>query len=288
MRSVKKPENKKPHPPQAVPSSPVPRKLRQIGFLVVVIFLSLVSVAIWAMCNSQGAPTLAFEVVNRYPHDTAAYTQGLLYHEGKFYESTGRYRRSTLREVEIETGRVLRSRKLDDRYFAEGLALYDNRLIQLTWQSGVGFAYRLDTFEPIGQPFEYEGEGWGLTNDGKRLIFSDGTDTLRFLDPDSYKVLDTLHVTDGGKPVPLLNELELVEGTLYANVWRSNRIARISLSTGAVQSWLDLTSLTEEVHEQNPDAEVLNGIAWDAAGGRLFVTGKNWPTVFEIRVKKSR
>lgn len=285
---MKKQAGKSQKPPRPVPSTPPPpRRLRRAGLLILIAFLSLVSVAIWAMCSSLGAPTLAFEVVNRYPHDPTAYTQGLLYHEGKFYESTGRYRRSTLREVEIETGRVLRSRKLDDRYFGEGLALYDNRLVQLTWQSGVGFAYALDTFEPIGQPFEYEGEGWGLTSDGKRLIFSDGTDTLRFLDPDSYRVLDTLRVTDGDKPVPLLNELELVEGVLYANIWNSNRIARISLSTGAVQSWLDLTPLTEEVRNQNPNAEVLNGIAWDAADGRLFVTGKNWPTVFEIRVKKS-
>jgi glutamine cyclotransferase len=285
---MKKPAGKSQKPPQPAPPVQAPqRRLRHLGLVVLVTFLSLVTMAIWAMCSSLGAPTFSVEVVNRYPHDTAAYTQGLLYHEGKFYESTGRYRRSTLREVEIETGRVLRSRKLDDRYFAEGLALHDNRLVQLTWQSGVGFAYALDTFEPIGQPFEYEGEGWGLTNDGKRLIFSDGTDTLRFLDPNSYQVLDTLRVTDGDKPVPLLNELEVVEGILYANIWNSNRIARISLSTGAVQSWLDLTPLTEEVRKQNPSAEVLNGIAWDAAGNRLFVTGKNWPTVFEIRVKKS-
>jgi glutamine cyclotransferase len=286
---MKKPDGKKRKASPPTPPVPGPRKLRRIGLVVLVTFLSLVTMAIWAMCSSLGAPTLAFEVVNRYPHDPQAYTQGLVFHDGKLYESTGRYRRSTLREVELETGRVLRSRKLADRYFGEGLALYDNRLIQLTWQSGVGFAYQLDTFEPIGQPFEYTGEGWGLTSDnGKRLIFSDGTDTLRFLDPDSYKVLDTLRVTDGGKPVSLLNELECVGGTLYANVWKSNRIARISLGTGIVQSWLDLTALTEEVRKKTPDAEVLNGIAYDAAGDRLFVTGKNWPTIFEIREKKSQ
>ncbi len=285
---MKKQANKKSKPVPAATMAGEPRKLRRIGLLVLVAFLSLVTVAIWAMCSSQNAPTVSFEVVNRYPHDTEAYTQGLLFHDGKLYESTGRYRRSSVREVELETGRVLRSRKLEDRYFGEGLALYDNRLVQLTWLSKVGFAYQLDTFEPIGQPFEYTGEGWGLTSDGKRLIFSDGTDTLRFLDPNSYKVRDTLHVTDGGKPLHLLNELECVKGTLYANVWRSNRIARISLSTGAVQSWIDLTSLTEEAQTKNPRAEVLNGIAWDAASDRLFVTGKNWPTVFEIREKKSR
>ncbi len=285
---MKKPSNKKksknPSPPTPPPA---PGKIRRIGLLAVIVFLSLISVALWAMCSTLGAPTQDFDIVNRYPHDTTAYTQGLLFHEGKLYESTGRYRRSTLREVELESGRVLRSRKLDDRYFAEGLALHNNRLIQLTWRSGIGFTYQLETFEPVGQPFEYTGEGWGLASDGKRLIFSDGTDTLRFLDPDSFKTLHTLHVTDGGKPVPLLNELEYIEGVLYANVWNSNRIALISPRTGVVQSWIDLTPLVAEARTQAPQSEVLNGIAWDATGNRLLVTGKNWPTVFEIRLKKS-
>jgi glutaminyl-peptide cyclotransferase len=226
-------------------------------------------------------PTYSYDVINRFPHDPEAFTQGLVYCDGVFYESTGLNGESSLRKVRIETGEVLQRHAVDGRYFAEGLAAFGGELFQLTWVSGVGFVYDRDSFTPRRR-FSYHGEGWGLTHDGTRFIMSDGTPTLRFLDPVTLKETGRVRVTDGGVPVDDLNELEYVGGRVYANVWLTDRIAIIDPASGHVTGWIDLTGLTP--NGSSFTNAVLNGIAYDAANDRLFVTGKLWPTVFEIRL----
>jgi glutaminyl-peptide cyclotransferase len=232
---------------------------------------------------SVSVPVYRYKVVRSYPHDREAYTQGLLYHDGVFYEGTGLNGRSSIRKVRVETGEVLQVRPLDPQYFGEGIVVWKNTLIQLTWQSGIGFVYDLHTFQPR-RSFTYAGEGWGLTHDGRRIIMSDGseTGTLRYLDPETLRQTGTLVVRDGSRPVDELNELEFVKGEIYANVYQTNRIARISPMTGRVVGWIDLTGLLDPRDAAGVD--VLNGIAYDAAKDRLFVTGKLWPRVFEIQI----
>ena len=228
-----------------------------------------------------GAPTAGFEVVQSWPHDPDAFTQGLLYHQGKLYEGTGLNGRSSVREVELETGAVLRRRNLAREYFGEGLARIGGKLYQLTWRSRVGFIYDAATFELVGQ-FSYDNEGWGLTADDSSLILSDGTSTLRFLDPTTFAVKRTVTVTDAGREVSRLNELEYIRGEIYANVWTTNSLVRIHPATGKVTGWIDLTGLLP-APERHGEEDVLNGIAYDAAGDRLLVTGKLWPRLFHIR-----
>jgi glutaminyl-peptide cyclotransferase len=238
------------------------------------------------------APTFNYRVVRSYPHDREAYTQGLVYRDNVFYESTGcqpwsAERRlclkigSSLRKVRVETGEILQIRRLDPQYFGEGLALVGNKLIQLTWQTEVGFVYDVATFEPQ-RTFSYTGEGWGLTYDEKRLVMSDGSSVLRFLDPATLKETGRLTVKDAGMPVEQLNELEIVKGEIYANVYQTHRIARISPQSGQVVGWIDLTGLLSA--RESAGVDVLNGIAYDAAKDRLFVTGKLWPKLFEIQI----
>lgn len=231
--------------------------------------------------RAAAAPTLGYRVVRSYPHDREAYTQGLVYREGLLYESTGLNGQSSLRKVRLETGEVLQIRRLDQRYFGEGISLVGREILQLTWQTEVGFVYDLATFEPK-RTFKYAGEGWGLTSDGSRLIMSDGSPVLRFLDPATQRVTGRLQVRDAGVPVEELNELEFVKGEIYANVYQTHRIARISPKTGLVTAWIDLTGLLSPRDAAGVD--VLNGIAYDADKGRLFVTGKLWPRLFEIQV----
>ena len=233
--------------------------------------------------RSASTPVYRYDVVNAYPHDPDAFTQGLIYRDGVLFESTGRNGRSTLRRVQLETGRVLQQTKIGDQYFAEGLTDWGNRLIQLTWVTNVGFVYDLGSFKRL-QTFTYDGEGWGLTRDTRRLIMSDGTPTLRFLDPESLKVIGRVTVRDRGRPVDDLNELEFVNGVVYANVWTTDRIAMIDPDSGVVNGWIDLSGLMPPAFTVG-DA-VLNGIAYDAARQRLFVTGKLWPRLFEIRVRR--
>jgi glutamine cyclotransferase len=226
------------------------------------------------------APVATASVIRSFPHDTSAYTQGLVWHEGLLYESTGRSGQSSLRRVELETGKVLQKVPVAAPHFAEGLALFGGRLLQLTWQDQTGFVYDLATFRQTGT-FPYQGEGWGLTTDGRSLILSDGSNQLRYLDPATYAEQRTVSVMDGTEYVNDLNELEWVKGEVWANVWHTNRIARIDPATGRVKAWVDLTG----VMAPQPDPEaVLNGIAYDEAHDRLFVTGKLWPTLFEISV----
>lgn len=228
------------------------------------------------------APVAAVQQVKSYPHDPKAFTQGLVWHRGALYESTGRNGESSLRRVNLETGEVLRRVDLAREYFAEGLAALDDRLYQLTWQHGMGFVYDLESFAPV-DTFAYVGEGWGLTTDGQSLILSDGSSALRFIDPRTYQVTKTIDVRDGDRYINDLNELEWVKGEVWANVWHSDLIARIDPGTGVVKGWLDVAQLLPGEAARDPEA-VPNGIAYDDEGDRLFVTGKLWPVLYEIRI----
>lgn len=223
-----------------------------------------------------------YRVIASHPHDPEAFTQGLLFADGQLYESTGGYGQSSLRIVDLASGRVLRERQLPDNRFGEGLALNGGRLHQLTWKAGDGFIHDATTLAPIGE-FRYGGEGWGLAANADSLVMSDGTAELRILDPATLTEVRRLQVRDGTEPVAGLNELEFVEGDLYANVWPSDRIAIINPANGQVRGWLDLTGLLPLVF-RTPRTDVLNGIAYDDAGKRLFVTGKHWPRLFQIEV----
>ncbi len=228
----------------------------------------------------SGTPVYGCQIVNTYPHDADAYTEGLLYDSGFLYESTGRYGESSLRRVALDTGIVLVRLDLPG-YYGEGLAAYGGRLVQLTWQQHTGFIYDKDTFARLGE-FAYPWEGWGITFDGKRLIASDGTATLHFLDPDTLAGTGSIEVSDNGVPVQKLNELEYIQGQVFANVWQTDRIAVIDPASGKVTAWIDLISgLAPE--KKGPDS-VLNGIAWDEKDGRLFVTGKLWSHLYEIKL----
>jgi glutamine cyclotransferase len=227
-------------------------------------------------------PVYGYRVVNVYPHDRQAFTQGLIWCDGFLYEGTGLHGASSLRKVRLETGRVVEQRSLDRQYFGEGITEWGGRLLQLTWNSQVGFIYDRADLKMRGT-FRYPREGWGLTHDRERLIMSDGTATLRLLDPKTFRETGRLNVQNGGAPLADLNELEFVRGEIFANVYRTDWIARISPQTGAVTGWIDLRGLLPEADRLIP-VDVLNGIAYDAGGNRLFVTGKFWPKLFEIEL----
>ena len=231
-------------------------------------------------------PVYGFEVVRVYPHDPTAFTQGLAFHDGELLESTGRYP-STVRRVRLEDGVVLQRRELDEDYFGEGLTVIDDRVLTLTWKGGKGFIWDPATLEPEGE-FAYAGEGWGLTDDSTRLILSDGSSMLRFLDPETLAETGRVPVTLQGRPVSQINELEWIEGEVFANLWQTDYIVRINPATGAITGVIDLTELMPDRSGLDPTDAVLNGIAWDSEGRRLFVTGKNWPKLFEIRLTGPR
>jgi len=234
--------------------------------------------------GNHAIPTYGYEVVHSWPHDPRAFTQGLVFHDGKLLESTGQEGRSSLRRTELETGKVLQKVDVPEPYFAEGTTLLKGKIYQLTWQHQLGFIYDAWTFDKIGT-FNYQGEGWGLTNDGQSLILSDGTNRIRFLDPDNFQVRKTIAVVDGSMPVMEINELEYVQGEIYANIWHADRIARINPQSGLIVGWIDLKGLLAPGEVTDEEA-VLNGIAYDETNGRLFVTGKLWPKLFEIRVTR--
>ncbi len=229
-------------------------------------------------------PQVGYQIVNVYPHDPNAFTQGLVFVNGKLVESTGQEGQSSLRNVEFETGKILKKVDVPEPYFAEGIALLNNKIYQLTWQHQLGFIYDAQTLQKVGE-FNYNGEGWGLTSDGRSLILSDGSNRIRFLDPDSFQVTKTIAVLDGKTPVRNLNELEFVNGEIYANIWHEDRVAAINPQTGRVTAWIDLTGLLQPGDVEDPEA-VLNGIAYDQSSSRLFVTGKLWPRLFEIKIKR--
>jgi glutamine cyclotransferase len=227
-------------------------------------------------------PLYTYKIVNTYPHDRNAFTQGLVFEDGVLYEGTGLHGQSTLRKVELETGDILRILTLPAQFFGEGVTIYGNKLIQLTWQSNVGFIYDKESFELL-QEFNYSTEGWGITHDGKRLIMSDGTSTLHFLDPETFQEIGQIEVYDRNGPVTKLNELEYVRGEIYANIWKTDRVARIAPLTGRVMGWIELENILSP-EDRNHRVDALNGIAYDAKNDRLFVTGKFWPKIIEIEM----
>ncbi|MFS2007407.1 glutaminyl-peptide cyclotransferase [Duganella sp. CT11-25] len=228
-------------------------------------------------------PTYDFKVVRSYPHDAQAFTEGLLYRDGFLYESTGLNGKSSIRKVNLETGKVLQSKDIPPQYFGEGLTVWDDTLVGLTWQTQTGFVFDLKTFELRNQ-FAYPGEGWGLTQNGKELIMSDGTPTLRFLDPKTFLEVRRVKVTADGIAVAQINELEVVDGEVYANLWHTNTIARIDPANGKIVGWIDLGKLYPDAGKGRNGENVLNGIAYDADKKRLFVTGKLWPKIYEIKL----
>lgn len=234
--------------------------------------------------NNAAVPVYGYEVVNTYPHDPDAFTQGLIFQDGALVESTGLEKHSTLRRVELQTGKVLQKVDVPPLYFAEGMTLFGGKIYQLTWKAEKGFVYDPQTFQKTGE-FTYTGEGWGLTHDADSLILSDGTDQIRFIDPNTNAVKRTISVRDGDRRVSQLNELEYVRGEIYANLWHFNRVARIDPKDGRVTGWIDLSGLLKPGDTTDEEA-VLNGIAYDEQGDRLFVTGKLWPKLFEIKLKQ--
>jgi glutamine cyclotransferase len=275
--------------------APPPPKLISrvvIGLVASVLILGLIG-ARWFRGEGGGEPGIksnaevtaredGYEVVNKFSHDPEAFLQGLVWHNG-FFESTGQFGRSSLRRVEYPTGKVLQQINLDSQYFGEGLAMVDNRLIQLTWQSHRGFVYDQNSFKLLRE-FTYDTEGWGLTYDGKSLILSDGTDVMTFYNPDSFKPIRKVSVKFNGMALRDLNELEYIDGEIWANVWHTDRIVRIDPTSGQVKSYLNLAGILPEEGKSDPEA-VLNGIAYDAQAKRIFVSGKLWPYIFEIRLK---
>jgi glutaminyl-peptide cyclotransferase len=225
----------------------------------------------------------SFQIITSFPHDRQAFTQGLEFHDGYIYESTGLRGESTLRRVNLETGEVLQLHELEDHLFGEGLTILDDRIYQLTWQAGVGFVYDLDSFEQLSE-FSYEGEGWGLANDGERLIMSDGSNVITFRDPETFEILEEITVYDDRGPVMMLNELEWIDGEIWSNIWRDDIIVVIDPETGWVTQRIDLTGLLQDEHRGEHRVDVLNGIAWDPHGERLIVTGKLWPVMYQIEV----
>ncbi|MBY0490166.1 MAG: glutaminyl-peptide cyclotransferase [Gemmatimonadaceae bacterium] len=229
-------------------------------------------------------PTYTYEVVASYPHDTKAFTEGLLWHDGKLFESTGVEGTSWIREVELTSGKVVRQFDLERPHFGEGIVILGNTLFQLTYKSGKAFTYDWKTFTRQAT-FGYDGEGWALTTDGKELIMSNGTPSVVFRDPRTFVVTKTITVSDHGTPVTQVNELEWVKGELWANIWQSDQIARIDPATGNVVGWIDLGGILPSL-DRTGSEDVLNGIAYDAEKDRIFVTGKYWPKLFEIKVKQ--
>jgi glutaminyl-peptide cyclotransferase len=274
-----------PPPGQAAPrGTPVSRgrawNLRSEPLAWVVLALGIIASGSAA---SAAVPEYSAVVVRTYPHDPGAFTEGLLYQDGFLYESTGLAGRSSIRKVDLATGTVLHQRAIDPKYFGEGIVIWKDRLIELTWQDKIGFVYELDSFKPVSQ-FHYAGEGWALTRSDHQLIMSDGTSDLRLFDPDRLTETGRIHVTCDSRPIHNINELEWVKGEIYANVWLTSLIIRIDPATGAVVGVIDLKDLTPPSAKGDAD-DVLNGIAYDAAADRLFVTGKRWPVLYQISLR---
>ena len=269
--------------------------LEPISILFLVFFLLFFSISAQSMVQNQewlfnhlsknqNLTKYTYQVVALYPHDSRAFTQGLIFHEGFLYESTGLYGESSLRKIDLRTGKVLLENKIDEIHFAEGLTLFNNLLIQLTWKSHLGFLYEVDTFEYIGS-FDFPYEGWGITHDNQNLIISDGSDTLHFLDPKNFLVTKEIQVHLNGLMINQLNELEFINGKIYSNVWHTDLILIINPDDGKVIGWINLTGLEKQ---SDLSKNVLNGIAFDQTNNHLFITGKNWPHLYEILLIEER
>lgn len=256
-------------------------RYRSLLWFCLVVFLAFAAFS-RARTNGGSVPRYRFQVVHVYPHDRLAFTQGLEFHNGFLYEGTGLNGRSTLRKEDLESGRVLQEIELSPQLFGEGITVLNSRIAQLTWQSHVGYIYDRSSFRML-KSFSYEGEGWGLANDGKQIYMSDGTAEIRCLDPVTLQELKRFTVRDDGHAIKELNELEWVRGEIYANIWETDRIARISPSDGRVLGWIDLSGLLPD-QDRTIETDVLNGIAYDSTGDRLFVTGKLWPKLFQIKL----
>jgi glutamine cyclotransferase len=256
------------------------------GFLILLgVSVSVGSTALsnaGASNKEEGVPVYSYRVVRTFPHDRNAFTQGLVFEKGILYEGTGLHGSSEVRKLELESGRILMKNVLPPRYFGEGITVYKDRLIQLTWRSHTGIVYDKESFKRL-KIFHYPTEGWGLTHDGLTLIMSNGTSKLYFLDMETFEITGSVFVRENGVPITELNELEYVKGEIYANVWRTDRIVRIAPGTGQVTGWIDLSGLLTEKDLESP-VDVLNGIAHDRENDRLFVTGKWWPKLFEIEL----
>ena len=260
-------------------------KIFVIGLLILIGLFCICSCSnLEPSTNSNVIPVYTYKVVNTYPHDQSAFTEGLVFEDGVLYEGTGLHEYSTLRRVELETGEILQSCELPSQFFGEGVTLYGNKIIQLTWQSHIGFVYDKYTFKLL-KKFNYPDEGWGITHNGKHLIVSDGTETLHFLDPETFKEISKIEVSANNIPVTRINELEYIQGEIYANIWQTERIARIYPLTGHVTGWIDLKGILSP-EDNSETVDVLNGIAYDAENDRLFVNGKFWPKLFEIELIK--
>jgi glutaminyl-peptide cyclotransferase len=253
--------------------------------LVAAIAVGVVGCAVWTWnLWAAATPVYTYTVVREYPHDVGAYCQGLVYDQGVLYEGTGRYGESTLRRVRLESGEILEQTELDRRYFGEGIAIWQDKIYQLTWRERTAMEYDKQSLQPTGKVFRYTGEGWGLTTDGQSLIMSDGTSVLRFLDPQTFEVQRRITVHEGRRRITNLNELEWVRGQIFANVWQQDYLVVISPRTGEVTAKIDLRGLAPP--RRVLDDTVLNGIAYDEENDRLFVTGKNWPTLYEIQLRR--
>ena len=267
-------------------SSGIQSKIRL--FVLLLVWIVLVPASLLSQANSNASnptPEFGYKVIHAFPHDTTAFTQGLAYANGFLYEGTGLNGHSSLRKVRLETGEVIEKRDLPPELFGEGIAIIGKEIVQLTWLSHKGFIYDLNHLAPKGT-FSYPGEGWGLATDGQVLFMSDGTSTVRVLDPQTFQELRHIDVSDHGNAVTQLNELEFVNGELFANVWQTDRIARISRHNGKVVGWINLAGVLSPMYRRSSDA-VLNGIAYDPQRKRLFVTGKLWPSVFEIQLVRA-
>lgn len=254
--------------------------MRRFGGLVLSVF-GMIAEGARAETPAPAPQRFSCEIIAEYPHDPKAFTQGLFFLDGELYEGTGLVGQSTLRKVDLKTGKVLRKEDLPPHVFGEGIAPFKDKIIGVTWRDGEGYVYDRRSFKKTAK-FSYAGEGWGLTSDGARIILSDGTDELRFLSPDTLAETGRVAVTLAGRPLTQLNELEYVDGAVWANVWQTNAIVRIDPKSGAVTGIADLRNLKARIGDA-PGADVLNGIAYDAVGKRFFVTGKNWPKLFEVR-----
>ncbi len=259
-------------------------KLRKIWIYLAIIFVVQFCLTITHATakNSNNIPIYTYRIVNTFLHDPSAYTQGLTYYNGMLYEGTGLNGRSSVRKIELETGAILQENRLPDKYFGEGITIYQNKIIQLTWQSYIGIVYDLKSLIEL-EKFYYFTEGWGLTHDGSKLIMSDGSANLYFMDPHNFSQIGKILVKDDNGPVTGLNELEYINGEVFANVYPKNRIAIISPETGKITAWLNLQGLLSR-EDRTQQVDVLNGIAYDAENDRIFVTGKLWPKLFEIKL----
>lgn len=250
--------------------------LRAASFLL---FTILAPVA-----GAQETPIYGYRIINVFPHDPNAFTQGLFFSDGYLYESTGQYGESSIRKVDVETGKILKIEDFPEFVFGEGITLWDGQIIGLSWRNNIGFRWDFKSFQRVSQ-FRFDGEGWGLSHNGQELIMSDGTPHLRFIDPVTMTVTRRVEVTARGAKIPNINELEWISGILYANIWQSNYIAQIDPENGVVDAWINLNGLLESQGPRIKGADVLNGIA-DAGNGHLYVTGKRWPYLFEIEILK--